>query len=53
LQEFPEMAGAQADLYRALGLDPSRVTLQMLARVGHAEPVDPSSRRALASIVRL
>ncbi len=53
LQEFPEMRGPRQALHHALGIDPQRETLQMLARVGFStEPAGPSPRRELRDLLR-
>lgn len=52
LQEYAEMAETRSALYRALGVDPARTTVQMLARVGWAAPAGPSARRPLDSLLR-
>jgi hypothetical protein len=53
LQEFDAMREPYAAVHRALGVDPSRGTVQMLARVGYASaPVGPSPRRELATLLR-
>lgn len=53
LQEFDAMRGPYAAVHRALGVDPARGTVQMLARVGYATTPDgPAPRRALTSLLR-
>jgi hypothetical protein len=53
LQEFDAMRGPYAAVHRALGVDPSRGTVQMLARVGYAStPAGPTPRRELATLLR-
>jgi hypothetical protein len=53
LQEFDAMRGPYAAMHRALGLDPSQGTVQMLSRVGYASaPGGPSPRRELATLLR-
>lgn len=52
LQEYPEMAGTQASLYRALKLDPRAQVVQMLARIGYASGAQPSPRRELDTMIR-
>ena len=53
LQEFPEVRGPRAAVHQALGLDPQRSTLQMLARTGFAlQPAQPSPRRGLQAMLR-
>lgn len=53
LQEFQEMRGAHQAVHQALGLDPQRSTLQMLARTGYAlKPAQPSPRRGLQALLR-
>jgi hypothetical protein len=47
LQEYPEQAGARAAIHEALGARRPAQTVQMWARVGHAEPVGPAPRRGL------
>lgn len=42
LQEFPEMAGCYAEVHQKLA--PNGGTVQMLARLGYASPVEPSPR---------
>lgn len=42
LQEYPEMAGLYAETHRRLA--PDGGTVQMLARIGYAEPSPPSPR---------
>jgi len=53
LQEFPEMRGPYEALHRAVGAEPERLTVQMLARVGHGKtPSQPAPRRGLAPLLR-
>lgn len=53
LQEFPEVKGPYDAVHRALGLDPQRNTLQMLARTGFAlEAEEPSPRRGLQAMLK-
>lgn len=53
LQEFPEVRASYEALHRALGVDPARGPVQMLARAGYAlAPAGPSPRRGLASMLR-
>ena len=52
LQEYPEMEETRRALYRHLGADPARTTVQMLVRVGRATPAGPSARRPLDSLLR-
>jgi len=50
LQEYEEMADLYAEAKRTLDVDDQVV--QMLVRVGYAEPVAPSARRDAADFVR-
>jgi hypothetical protein len=53
LQEFAEVRPQYNALRRQLGIADASVTVQMLARVGYgAEPVGPSPRRELVSMIR-
>ncbi|MBK8016210.1 MAG: twin-arginine translocation pathway signal protein [Betaproteobacteria bacterium] len=52
LQEYPEMASLQRTFYDTVKLDPARLTVQMLARLGYAIPAPPSPRRPLEDILR-
>lgn len=53
LQEFPEVRGPYLALHRALGLDPQRNTVQMLARTGYAlQEAQPSPRRGLQAVLQ-
>jgi hypothetical protein len=52
LQEFPEMAALRSRLHDELGVRPGSGLVQMLARIGRADPVSPSPRRELDSIIR-
>lgn len=53
LQEFAEMRGPYAALHRALGVDPQRGTVQMLARTGFAlQAAQPSPRRGLQAMLQ-
>ena len=53
LQEFDAMRGPYAAVHGALGVDPARGTVQMLARVGYTkESAGPAPRRELASLLR-
>jgi hypothetical protein len=49
LQDYPEMASLRRTLHDALVLDPARLTVQMLCRLGYSVPVQPSVRRPLSS----
>lgn len=50
LQEYPEMAGLQRDVYSALGVKtPGHV--QMLVRLGHAATPGPSPRRPVNDMI--
>ncbi len=51
LQEYPEQAGPYAEIRRLLDAPQPAQTVQMWARVGHAEPVAPAPRRGLAAHV--
>jgi hypothetical protein len=46
------MAAPQSRLYEELGIRPGSGVVQMLARIGRADPVSPSPRRELDSIIR-
>ncbi|MGE0740894.1 MAG: nitroreductase family protein [Hyphomonadaceae bacterium] len=50
LQEYEEMADLYAEAREMLEADDN--TLQMLVRVGYAEPVEPSARRGVEAILR-
>ncbi|WP_395645502.1 Acg family FMN-binding oxidoreductase [Terricaulis sp.] len=50
LQEYAEMADLYADAKRLLGAE--NETVQMLVRVGYAEPVEPAPRRGVDAILR-
>jgi hypothetical protein len=50
LQEYPTMAGPYGQAHKLLAPDGSR--LQMLVRIGYAEPVAPAPRRGLAAQIR-
>jgi hypothetical protein len=50
LQEYEEMADLYAEARTLLGAEDQVV--QMLVRIGHAEAVDPSARRAVDAILR-
>lgn len=53
LQEYAEVAKHHENMHRLMGFDPSKTTLQMLARVGYPlAPVGPSPRRDLAQIIQ-
>jgi hypothetical protein len=53
LQEFDEMRESRLEAHRLLDLEPSRHTLQMLARVGYGvKPTGPSPRRELNTLLR-
>jgi hypothetical protein len=53
LQEYAEVAKHYENMHRLMGFDPSKTTLQMLARVGYPlAPVGPSPRRDLAQIIQ-
>lgn len=53
LQEFPEVRASYRALHQALGVDPARGPVQMMARAGFAlAPAGPSPRRDLASMIR-
>ena len=45
LQEFPEMAAHHRRIHQEVAA-PAGHTLQTLSRLGHAEPVPPTPRRA-------
>jgi hypothetical protein len=50
LQEYEEMAELRAEARRLL--DAGDETVQMLARVGYAEPVGPAARRGVDAVLR-
>lgn len=50
LQEYEEMANLYARTRQELGV--GTCTVQMLARIGYGEPVDPSARRGVEPILR-
>ena len=50
LQEYEAMAEVYAEAREIL--NPGTGTVQMLVRVGHAEPVEPSARRGVEAILR-
>jgi hypothetical protein len=50
LQEYEEMAGLYAEAKQVLGAGDQ--TVQMLVRIGHADPVAPSARRDLGEFIR-
>lgn len=50
LEEYPDMAELYAEAKHALGADDQ--TVQMLVRVGYADPVPPSPRRDPAALIR-
>lgn len=50
LEEYDEMAELYAEARRLLGAETA--TIQMLVRVGYAEPVPPSARRGVDAILR-
>ncbi len=48
IQEFVEVKAQNLSMYSLLGLDPSKVTLQMVARIGYGtKPAEGSPRRDL------
>jgi hypothetical protein len=51
LQDYPEMASLRRTLHDALMLDPERLTVQMLSRVGYSVPARPSVRRPLSALL--
>jgi hypothetical protein len=51
LQEYAEMADLYAEAKTLLGAATGE-TVQMLARVGYAEPVEPAARRDLGDFIR-
>lgn len=51
LQEYPEMADLYAEAKTLLGANATD-TVQMLVRVGYAEPVEPAARRNMADFIR-
>ena len=53
LQEYPEQAGPYAAIRRLLGAPQPATTVQMWARVGHAEAAPPAPRRGLAAHITL
>ena len=50
LQEYPEMAALQRDFLALVGVAPGQ-TVQMLFRLGYADPVPPSPRRPLDTLL--
>ena len=53
LQEYPEQAKPYAEIHRLLGADRPAQTVQMWARAGFADPVEPAPRRGVdAHLVR-
>ncbi len=50
LQEYEEMADLYAEARQMLGAGDQ--TVQMLVRIGHADPVDPAARRDLQAFIR-
>lgn len=53
LQEFTEMRAQRMAIHKALDLDASSATLQMLSRVGFATELrGPSPRRSLEAMLR-
>ena len=50
LQEYQEMADLYAEARETLGA--GERTVQMLVRVGYAEPVEPSARRGVEAVLR-
>jgi hypothetical protein len=51
LQEYAEMADLNAEAKTLLGVD-SEQTVQMLARVGYADSVEPAARRELGAFLK-
>ena len=51
LQEYPEMAGRFGDIHKLLGTK-GEERVQMLARIGYAEPVEPAPRWPLKAHFR-
>ncbi|MEQ1491353.1 MAG: hypothetical protein ABL932_12475 [Terricaulis sp.] len=51
LQEYEEMAGLRAEMREFLA-PPEGETVQMLVRIGYAEPVAPSARRDVGDFIR-
>jgi len=51
LQAYPEMASLRRTLHDVLMLDPGRLTVQMLSRVGYSVPAGPSFRRPLSTLL--
>jgi predicted component of type VI protein secretion system len=45
------MASLRRTLHDALMLDPERLTVQMLSRVGYSVPARPSVRRPLSALL--
>jgi hypothetical protein len=52
LQEYPEQAESYAQIHALLGANQPGHKVQMWARVGTAEPVEPSPRRRLESFIQ-
>ena len=51
LAEYPDMAELQREFLRFLEI-PEGHTVQMLFRLGHAEPATHSPRRAVGDLIR-
>jgi hypothetical protein len=52
LQEYPEQKDPYTQIHTLLGATQPGHTVQMWARVGYAQPVQPSPRRRLESFIR-
>jgi hypothetical protein len=51
LQEYPEQQRPYAQIHGLLQAAPPAQTVQMWARVGHADPVEPAPRRGVKAII--
>jgi hypothetical protein len=51
LQEYPEQRSTYAAIHRLLQAPPDTHTVQMWARVGHAEAVGPAPRRGVDALL--
>jgi hypothetical protein len=52
LQEYPEMKGPYAEIHQVLGATTPGNTVQMWARVGYAQTIEPAPRRRLNDFIR-
>jgi nitroreductase len=51
LEDYPAMIESQQKLYQVLTVTPEKETVQMLARIGYADPAPLSPRRNLPDLV--